>query len=69
MSLRLTETEARVMRLASAGLKAEEIAEALDLSRGVVVWHLTQSYKKLGVGSQPAPWTGGSPCADSHSSS
>jgi DNA-binding NarL/FixJ family response regulator len=55
MSLRLTETEARVMRLAAAGLRAEEIAEALDLSRGIVAWHLTQSYRKLGVAPPTEP--------------
>jgi len=49
MASRLTETEARVMRLAAAGLKAEEIAEALDLSRRTVAWHLAQSYRKLGL--------------------
>jgi DNA-binding CsgD family transcriptional regulator len=52
MTLRLTETEARVMRLAAAGFRAEEIAEALDLSHGTVTWHLTQSYRKLGLGSR-----------------
>jgi DNA-binding CsgD family transcriptional regulator len=50
MSSRLTETEARVMRLAAAGIRAEEIADALDLSRETVAWHLTRAYRKLGVG-------------------
>jgi DNA-binding CsgD family transcriptional regulator len=50
MSSRLTETEARVMRLAAAGFRAEEIADALDLSRETVAWHLTRAYRKLGVG-------------------
>lgn len=49
MASRLTETEARVLRLAAAGFRAEEIAEALDLSRQTVAWHLTQSYRKLGL--------------------
>jgi DNA-binding CsgD family transcriptional regulator len=49
MASRLTETEARVMRLAAAGFRAEEIAEALDLSLRTVTWHLTRSYRKLGV--------------------
>jgi DNA-binding CsgD family transcriptional regulator len=51
MTPRLTETEARVLRLAAAGFRAAEIAHALDLSREAVAWHLTQSYRKLGVGS------------------
>jgi DNA-binding CsgD family transcriptional regulator len=47
---RLTEAEARVMRLVAAGFRAEEIAEALDLSRATVAWHLGQAYRKLGLG-------------------
>jgi DNA-binding CsgD family transcriptional regulator len=47
---RLTEAEARVMRLVAAGFRAEEIAEALDLSRATVAWHLGQAYRKLRLG-------------------
>jgi len=47
---RLSETEARVMRLAADGLRTDEIAAALDLSRATVEWHLSRSYRKLGVG-------------------
>jgi DNA-binding CsgD family transcriptional regulator len=55
MASRLTETEARIMRLAAAGLRAEEIAEALDLTRRTVAWHLTQSYRKLGLARPAGP--------------
>ena len=54
MALRLSETEVRIMRLAVAGLTADEIASALDLSRETVAWHLAQSYRKLGLGSTAA---------------
>jgi DNA-binding CsgD family transcriptional regulator len=47
MASRLTETEARVMRLAAAGFRAEEIADALELSSRTVAWHFAQSYRKL----------------------
>jgi DNA-binding CsgD family transcriptional regulator len=64
---RLTEAEARVMRLAAAGFRAEEIAEALDLSRGTVAWHLAQSYRKLGIGHQAAaPQEEDRSCTSSH---
>jgi DNA-binding CsgD family transcriptional regulator len=52
MCSRLTETEAHLMRLAAAGLSADEIAESLGLGRRVVAWHLAQSYRKLGVGTR-----------------
>jgi DNA-binding CsgD family transcriptional regulator len=46
---RVTDAEARVLRLAAAGLRADEIAEALDLSRETVAWHLVQACRKLGL--------------------
>jgi LuxR family maltose regulon positive regulatory protein len=61
MSSRLTETEGRVMRLAAAGFKTEEIAKALALSRETVAWHLTRSYRKLGVGPRAEVGGGSAP--------
>jgi DNA-binding CsgD family transcriptional regulator len=52
---RLTDAEARVLRLAAAGLHADEIAEALDLSRETVAWHLARAYRKLGVRQHATP--------------
>lgn len=52
---RLTDVEARVLRLAAAGLRADEIAEALDLSRETVAWHLARAYRKLGVRQHATP--------------
>src|SRR5215208_5328386 len=51
---RLSEAEARVLRLAAGGLRSGEIAEALHLSRAAVAWHLAQSYTKLGLGRDAA---------------
>jgi DNA-binding CsgD family transcriptional regulator len=52
---RLTDVEARVLRLAAAGLRADEIAEALDVSRETVAWHLARAYRKLGVRQHATP--------------
>jgi DNA-binding CsgD family transcriptional regulator len=49
------------MRLAAAGFRAEEIAKALDLSRETVAWHLTRSYRKLGVGPRTEAGGGSAP--------
>ena len=57
--------EARVLRLAAAGLRADEIAEALDLSRETVAWHLARAYGKLGVPHHATPTEEDRPCTKS----
>lgn len=57
--------EARVLRLAAAGLRLDEIAEALDLSRETVAWHLARAYRKLGVSHHAIPIEEDRPCTKS----
>jgi DNA-binding CsgD family transcriptional regulator len=49
---RLTETEARVARLVAAGFRDDEVAQALDLSRKTIEWHLTRLCWKVGARSR-----------------
>jgi DNA-binding CsgD family transcriptional regulator len=49
---RLTETEARVARLVAAGFRDDEVAQALDLSRKTIEWHLTRLCWKVGAHSR-----------------
>jgi DNA-binding CsgD family transcriptional regulator len=64
---RLSEAEARVLRLAAAGLRSGEIADALHLSPAAVAWHLAQSYRKLGLGRDAAgPAEEDRPCTKLH---
>jgi DNA-binding CsgD family transcriptional regulator len=61
---RLTEAEARVMRLAAAGFRTDEIAEALNLTPRIVAWHLAQSYRKLGLRTETVVPEAESPTAE-----
>jgi len=45
----LTEQELSILRLMSAGLSHNEIADELYLSINTVKWHTTHIYGKLGV--------------------
>lgn len=49
---RLTETEARVARLVAAGFRDDEVAQALDLSRKTIEWHVTRLCWKVGAHSR-----------------
>jgi DNA-binding CsgD family transcriptional regulator len=49
---RLTETEARVARLVAAGFHDDEVAQALDLSRKTIEWHVTRVCWKVGAHSR-----------------
>src|SRR5690348_12650619 len=48
----LTETEARIARLAAEGLSNPEIAAAMFVSRKTVEANLSKAYRKLGVRSR-----------------
>jgi DNA-binding NarL/FixJ family response regulator len=50
----LTKREHEVVRLATAGLRNQEIAERLDITEGTVKLHLHNVYQKLGVNSRTA---------------
>jgi DNA-binding CsgD family transcriptional regulator len=45
----LTEREERVSKLASQGLTNRQIAEAMFVSPNTVEYHLTNSFRKLGI--------------------
>lgn len=48
----LTAAERRVARLAADGLTNRQIAERLSLTVKGVEWHLSRTYRKLGIGSR-----------------
>ena len=49
---RLTASELRVARMAADGMTNREIAQALFLSMRTVEIHLTNTYRKLAIGSR-----------------
>jgi hypothetical protein len=59
MAARLTETEARLMRLAAAGLTADEIAIALELDRPTVAGTWSSPTGNWVSGGTPLPGPAG----------
>jgi DNA-binding NarL/FixJ family response regulator len=49
ISPKLTARESEILRLVSQGLKNQEIADRLFISRDTVRWHLRSLYSKIGV--------------------
>lgn len=47
---KLTNRQAEVLRSLKAGMTVEEIAEAMGIKKGSVVWHKNKLFRKLGVG-------------------
>lgn len=59
---RLTPTEKEIVALASEGLTNKQIGKRLYLSPRTVQWHLSRSFRKLGLRSRTelaARWSGG----------
>jgi DNA-binding CsgD family transcriptional regulator len=48
----LTASERRVAEMAAEGATNREIAQALFVTEKTIEWHLSQSYRKLGIGSR-----------------
>jgi DNA-binding CsgD family transcriptional regulator len=48
----LTASERRVAEMAAEGSTNREIAQALFVTEKTIEWHLSQSYRKLGIGSR-----------------
>ena len=47
---RLTNRQAELLRSLKAGMTVDQIAEAMGIEKGSVVWHKNKLFKKMGVG-------------------